>query len=393
MNTAATAHGMDGTVVKADWPPLALRELRLLFECFSDFVAPVEILSASPRPFSAASVVKIGAHKVFVKRHHRTVRNREGLLEEHRFMDHLRRNGAAVPRVLATAKGESAIEIGEWTYEVHEGPAGVDLYEDAVSWTPFRSAAHARAAGKALASLHAAAQGFEAPVRKVQPLVASFSIFSGGDPAGAIKRYCADRLALRDHAETRRHCDAALELLAPFHAELLPLLPALRPLWTHNDLHASNLFWTDTSLDAQSTAIIDFGLADRTNALHDLAHALERNMVEWLELVRDPAHLESVPVHLDHAFALLEGYEAVRRLSEEEAAALAPMLALCHAEFALTEADYFLGILHSEERARMATDGYLVGHARWFRSKSGECLLNSLREWSGARSQRKDGSQ
>ena len=159
------------------------------------------------------------------------------------------------------------------------------------------------------------------------------------------------RPALAANASVREHCEQALELLAPFHAELLPLLPALEPLWTHNDLHASNLFWSDAGDDAQATAIIDFGLADRTNAVHDLAHAIERNIVEWLVLVEDPAHPENVPVHLDHLHALLEGYESVRPLSDKEAAALAPMTALCHAEFALSEADYFLSVLQSEEKA------------------------------------------
>ena len=84
----------------------------------------------------------------------------------------------------------------------------------------------------------------------------------------------------------RKACDEALELLAPFHAELLPLLPSLKPLWTHNDLHASNLLWSDASDDAHAVAMIDFGLADRTNAVHDLAHAIERNIVEWLDLLR-----------------------------------------------------------------------------------------------------------
>ena len=57
-------------------------------------------------------------------------------------------------------------------------------------------------------------------------------------------------------------------------------------------------------------------------------------------------------MHLDHLLALLKGYESVSPLSLEEAAALAPMTALCHAEFALTETDYFLSVLHSEEKAR-----------------------------------------
>jgi Ser/Thr protein kinase RdoA (MazF antagonist) len=176
-----------------------------------------------------------------------------------------------------------------------------------------------------------------------------------------------------------RDCNEALEVLAPFHAELLPLLPALEPLWTHNDLHASNLLWSDDGPEARATAIIDFGLADRTNAVHDIAQAIERNIVEWLALIEAPAHPEGVPVHLDHLRALLEGYESVRPLSAEEAAALIPMTALCHAEFALSEADYYLGVLRSQANARLCTEGYLVGHARWFRGTGGRRLLDALR--------------
>ena len=83
----------------------------------------------------------------------------------------------------------------------------------------------------------------------------------------------------------------------------------------------------------------------------------------------------------------LTGYESIRPLSAQEAAALAPMTALCHAEFALSEADYFLGVLHSEEQARAAYDGWLVGHARWFHLRRlatagcaaalGQCALES----------------
>jgi Ser/Thr protein kinase RdoA (MazF antagonist) len=207
-----------------------------------------------------------------------------------------------------------------------------------------------------------------------------------------LDRYLAARGAIASHAALRACAHQALELLAPFHAELRPLLPALAPLWTHNDLHASNLLWSDRGDDAQAVAIIDFGLADRTNAIHDLAHAIERNMVEWLALVEDSAHPDHVPVHMDALRALLDGYEAERPLSDEEAAALAPMTALCHAEFALSEADYFIGVLHAEERASMAYDGWLVGHARWFRSVAGEKLLHDLRRWAAERTPAGSGS-
>ena len=57
------------------------------------------------------------------------------------------------------------------------------------------------------------------------------------------------------------------------------------------------------------------------------------------------------------------------------------MTALCHAEFALTEADYYLGPLHSEENARIAYDDYLVGHAWWFHSQRGRELLDAIADY------------
>ncbi|MGH9599033.1 MAG: phosphotransferase, partial [Terracidiphilus sp.] len=268
MSATVKAHGMDGTLVAPDWPPLTLDEVRAMLREFPAFDGPAEILTASPRPFSAAGVVSTLAGRVFVKRHHRAVRDREGLLEEHRFLAYLRERGGQVPRVFVSQSGETAIELGEWTYELHEIPPGIDLYEDAISWTPFRCAAHARAAGEALVRLHRAAEGFAAPRRRPRPLVASFTIFAAQDSAAELARYLSARPAIQNHDGVRRCAEEALELLAPFHAELQPLLPTLPPLWTHNDLHASNLFWSDASNAAQATAIIDFGLADRTNAVH-----------------------------------------------------------------------------------------------------------------------------
>jgi len=395
MNTTAKAHGMDGALEEPDWPPLTLDEVRALLSGFPGCGEPVEILSVSPRPFSAASVVGTQNGRVFIKRHHRSVRDREGLLEEHRFLNHLHAHGAPVPRVFADSFGESSIEIGEWTYEVHEAPAALDLYEDALSWTPFRSTGHARAAGVALARLHCAAQGFDAPRRKAQPLVAGFTIFAAGDTGAELENYLAARPALgagadeKTKAAVRESCREALDLLDPFYAELRPLLPALEPLWTHNDLHASNLLWSSAGDEARAAAVIDFGLADRTNAVHDLAQAIERNIVEWIGLMKNPACGEQLQVHLDHLEALLSGYESVRPLTSQEAAALAPMTALCHAEFALSEADYFLGALHSKEKAKLAWEDYLVGHARWFRSAGGRKLLDAIGRWAEERKRRR----
>lgn len=387
MSATVKAHGMDGRLVEPDWPPLTLDEVRVLLREFPTAGEAKEILTVSPRPFSAAGVVRTAKGRVFVKRHHRSVRDREGLLEEHRFMQHLLAHGGPVPRVLASATGETAIETGEWTYEVHETASGLDLYENAISWTPFRSSHDARAAGELLGRFHLAARGYNAPCRAGRPLVAGFTIFAAANPSAAMEQYLAARPSLAENHAVRACAAQALELLAPFHAQLAPFLPALAPLWTHNDLHASNLFWSDAGDDARATAIVDFGLSDRTNAVHDLAHAIERSIVEWLALVEDPTRPDEVPVHLDHLEALLQGYEAVWPVSEEQAAALAPMTALCHAEFALSEADYFLSILRAEDKAPMAYDGWLVGHARWFCSRGGRRLLDAITRWAETRAE------
>lgn len=387
MTTATKAHGLDGALVEPDWPPLILNELEHLLEHFPAAGAPVAILSTSPRPFSAASVVETLRGQVFIKRHARALRDAEGLREEHRFMQHLLANGIGVPRVFETQSGDTAVETGEWTYEVHEIPVGVDLYEDAISWTPFTSAEHARSAGEMLARMHVAAERYEAPSRGIRPLVASFTIFASQNPGEALEQYLRARPVLDQDAPTRRDCHDALDLLTPFHEELKRLLPSLPSLWTHNDLHASNLFWSRSGPRAGCTSVIDFGLADRANAVYDIAQAIERNIVEWLALMRDPDAGDRVAVHLDHLWALLEGYEGVRPLSPAEVSALAPMLALGHAEFALTEAHYFLGVLHSPEKARVATRDYLVKHAQWFRGP-GRKLLEPLRRRAEARTKR-----
>jgi Ser/Thr protein kinase RdoA (MazF antagonist) len=169
------------------------------------------------------------------------------------------------------------------------------------------------------------------------------------------------------------------ELLLPLYRKLEPWLPYLRPLWTHNDFHASNLTWSGFGEDAEVLGIIDFGLADRTNAVHDLATAIERNIVEWLRIAEPEADV----VHLDHLDALLAGYEEICPLSHEEAQALVAMLPLVHCEFALSETDYFLSILHSPEKAYLAYEGYFLAHAQWFETVQGRRLLAHMERWAG----------
>jgi Ser/Thr protein kinase RdoA (MazF antagonist) len=125
-------------------------------------------------------------------------------------------------------------------------------------------------------------------------------------------------------------------------------------------------------------SVLDLGLANRTAAIHDLALALERSVVDWLDLARTG----EVRADLDAADAILAGYESVRPLDEDESAALIAVLPVVHLEFALSEVEYFADVVNSETNAALAYNGYLIGHARWFQEARGEELIERLqRRW------------
>jgi len=377
-----TSHGLAGELESPDWPALTLPEVDSLLRRYPQADGALHIASISPRPFSSASVVETPLGRVFVKRHASAVRKRASLLEEHRFAAHLAgRLPGLVQPALADRDGETVTCTDDWTYEVHPLANGVDVYQDALSWTPFHSCAHAHAAGRALAQLHRAAASYDAPPRTLGQLISSYSIFASGNPEERLDAYLENRPMLRAYAEQRNWRASLNELFLPFYAKLAPWLGQLRPLWTHNDLHASNLMWSDSDASAHVTGIIDFGLADRTNAVHDLATALERNIVEWLR-IDDPS---SDVLHLDHLDSLLEGYEELAPLRYEQARALPAMLPLVHSEFALSETDYFLSVLRAPEKAYLAYEGYFLGHAQWFRTAQGRRLLDHLERWADAR--------
>ena len=413
-------HGMGKELVPPDWPPLTDAEVRAVLAaypaCRDGHPAGQPVITwPSPRPMSAAAVVRCGpadgppGRSVFVKRHHVAVRSTAQLTTEHALATYLRLRGVPVPAVLRDSDGATVAELGDFRYEVHEMADGVDLYRDALSWSPFTSLGHARAAGAALARLHDAAAAFPLPDRPPAPLLSSCAVVAAdpaislarpgttartgtiaypgtiarpgpGDPAGrpdpaeAVARFAADLPALAAYLSRRDwRADVDRFLRAPIE-RAAPLLAALPRQWGHGDWHPSNLTWTGPGPDAAVAGVLDLSLANRTLAVHDLATALERATVPWLDL----DERGRATADLDAVDALLDGYESVRPLSALEAAALAAVLPVVHVEYALTEVEYFAGIVASPANADLAYDGYLLGHARWFAGPDGAALLDRI---------------
>jgi Ser/Thr protein kinase RdoA (MazF antagonist) len=359
------------SLVEPDWPPLTLEELA---DVLGGGVE--EITWHSPRPLSTTAKVRMaGGEALIVKRLPQTLRTPEALAEEHGFMDHLRERGIPIPKAWTTGTR------GEFTYEVQEVGVGEDLYQGTFSWSPYQSNRHAGHAGSMLRSLHRAAVGYEAPARPARPLVARFNVFSGRDPIAAIERLAAERPALGDFLAARDWRGDVERVHLAAQARLLPLLDDLEPLWTHNDWHGSNLLWTDERL----TGVIDFGLADRTTAVHDLATALERFAVDWIS-IRDggPANVPT-----EQVMGFLHGHTRSGQVTAAEFHALPLIFPLVHADYELSEIDYFLSVVPGDavtyekraENAEIAYRDYFLGHTEWTqKTEEGQAFLGLLRE-------------
>ena len=377
-------HGMGKELVEPDWPPLGDDEVSEVLGGWgtADSADQPVVAWRSPRPMSAAALVRLGGVTVFLKRHHVLVRNPAQLAAEHAFAAHLRRRGQPVPLVLHRANGQSVLRRGEFCYEVHQLAGGVDLYRDAVSWSPYTSRGHAFAAGRALAALHLAAADFPAPARPFAVLMNSCRLICAADPLAEADQLIGERPDLATYLAGRRWREDFTACLLPLIRRAAPLARTLPGQWGHGDWHPSNLTWTSAEATAQVSGIFDFGLANRTFAVHDLATALERGVVPWLDL--DPAATGAGPADadLDAAAALLDGYQQVRPLTGIEAAALPRVLPVVHLEYALSEAGYFTHVTRSPADADLAYE-YLFGHARWFGQPPGAALLEFLGQYLG----------
>jgi len=363
--------GVYGEQAERDWPLMIVSEVADVLSSYR-IKGTIDRLSwHSPRPFAAAALATMSTGEtLFVKRHHKSLRDVQALAEEHRFIAHLAAQGIPVAQVIADRLGRSAIAIGDWTYEVYLSAPGEDIYRNVMSWEPFKRTDHAFAAGAALAQLHVAAKGYAAPARPPRLLLSSFQVIGAMDLLAAAQTWIDAQPLLSKALAHRPWREDLATVIGPWHAQLQPYLASLPALWTHGDWHASNLLW---GAHHEVRSVLDFGLADQTCALYDLALAIERNTIGWLE--PEPRRA----VHLDQVDALLEGYTSRVPLNAQDYAALVALLPIVHTEFALSEVGYFASVLDLSDDADAAYDGYLLGHARWFSQPAGQALLAHLR--------------
>ncbi|MFD3509801.1 phosphotransferase enzyme family protein [Nocardia sp. NPDC058666] len=346
----------DDPLAAPTWPALTDDEIARAVAATWGGAQPAAVEWRGARPLSSTVGVRLeDGERLVVKRMPVRLRDGVALGEEHRFMGHLRDRGIPVPDVRVR-------DAGEFVYEVHQTGSGQDRYRADFSWSPYRDVDDAVGAGAMLGRLHCAAMGFDAPARPDRPLSASLH----SDVVGAFEWHIARRPAVAQFLSER---DWRAEV-----PELAVDLAGVAPLWTHGDWHGTNLLWDDHAV----SSVIDFGLADRTTAVFDLATAIERTAVDWVSL-RDggPAN-----VRADQIAALIQGYQSERTLSAAEKRLLPDLLPLVHIGYELSEIDYFLTIAHDPRNAEIAYHDWLLGHLRWYESPEGRELHDLIRDLS-----------
>ncbi|MEV0769691.1 phosphotransferase enzyme family protein [Nocardia salmonicida] len=359
----------DDPLAEPTWPALAEDEIARAIAATWDGSALAEIEWRGARPLSSTVGVRSAdGERLVVKRMPVRLRDEAALGEEHRFMAHLRDRGIPVPEVLAAVGDWAQLSHAdnhpapEFVYEVHRAGAGEDRYRADFSWSPYRDVDDAVGAGVMLGRLHQAATGFDAPARPARPLLASMH----GDVVSAFEWHIARRPAVARFLGER---DWRAEV-PQFRAELAEV----ELLWTHGDWHGTNLLWDDHEV----TSVIDFGLADQTTAVFDLATAIERAAVDWVSLREGgPAH-----VRADQIAALIQGYRSVRPLSAAEQNLLPDLIPLVHIGYELSEIDYFLTVAHDPRNAEIAYHDWLLGHLRWYEADEGRELRDAIRDLS-----------
>jgi homoserine kinase type II len=197
-------------------------------------------------------------------------------------MDHLASHGFACPRPIRRRDGEALSDIAG-------KPAALVSYLDGIS-VKKPTAAHCLAAGRALAELHKAGDGFA----MVRPNPLSVS---GWRPLAAASGARADRIS--SGLSARIADELAL------HESYWP--KGLPGGVIHADFFADNVFF----IGPACSGVIDFYFAANDAYAYDLAIALNAWCFE-----------PDASFNLTKGQSLLMGYEAVRRLDQAEVAAL-----------------------------------------------------------------------
>lgn len=370
----------DLKVVERFWPEINEEELQDVIGFYPSLGKLKTILYQSTRPLSAGCLFETTEGRFFVKRNSTLIRTRDEWEYEHRFQSKLPNFGLQIPKIIKTKNQESLLEKKgketTWLYEIQESALGEDLYSSAHTWSPLHKDSHAEEIGKFLGLFHIASweSGFREK-RNPRYQVALFEIFTSEN----MERFCIDLVnQIPDFHEFMDPLEFAKKV-SSIYSSFLPkseLAGSVPNLITHGDPHASNFFWKDNT----PVSLIDFHLSNQNNFLYDLAVAIDRNTLYWLDLLSG----KKGSYNLIHAKKIIENYKTIIADKRKEflpyLSYLSHALVLHRIEFALSLLNYYWNIEKSKFKAQWCLDVYIFAHGEWFHSNEGKLFLEGIQE-------------
>lgn len=363
--------GLD--VVRPLLQPMTEDDVRNVLRHYPSVGGLQKLLSVSERPYSAGALVRTEVGEFFVKKRPASWRSKEDIEREHALIAHLTARGFETPKVLKNEDDESVTAAGKVYYEVFDRAKGEDRYRGCHTWTPFERAEHAYYAGKKLAEFHLATREFPLRTpRPLSPMSAQFELVKAPDLALAVQNLAAALPALAAYLKEKPWRSDIARTYGPVCEKVRGPLTEVEGWYTHGDWHANNLFFEGD----QVVGVIDFHLADFSCRLYDLAVALDRNGILWLEVLSG----DEGAVRYDVIEKLLKGYQELLPLSDTERRLLPDVLAIHPLDLALSNIAYYEGVEGDRKRADWAYEVYLLQHARRYQTKWGRAVRRFVAE-------------
>lgn len=366
-------------IVQQRWRDITLPEARRVLLALAEPLSASAMISRSARPTAAGAMVATDCGNVYIKRYHASVRDVCTIHPYQRYVAWLAGHGMNVmpflPFDAARHRGADGctFTVGSYVYEVCAQAPGEDRYAHALTWDPPATLDEARGLGETVARIALASRGFDEPrAARPDPYQNRFGLFAAGDFDEEFDGWLDARPAVRRYLErTGRNWRRDLEPYRAYMRHVAPRYGELPESWTHGDPHVSNMLWKGHA----PSSVIDFGLADRNTALFDLVEAIERNAIQFVQIMDG----QTDACRSDVARAIIESYERLRPLSDVERDVLPWMLPLAQAEASLNWIAYFVDGPMRDEDADWCYDTAFNAHAAWFGTPDGRRFLDDVR--------------
>lgn len=354
----------DLKVVDRFWPALTESEVNAVFQHYPSTGNLQEIRWQSDRPLSAAGLVRTDRGLFFVKRHSRVVRNPEDLSFEHQLSAYLSRMGLDSPMVILTVTGADTLASPDWVYEVFTPAQGEDRYRSHHTWSRGIGAQEAQAIGRCLADMHDRLRECAIPPRKTRFQRVGWELAGAIDLRSTLEEDLQQRPQLAGFL-TKQDISAIAEAFEP-HLHQANQLVGHERLLCHGDPQGNNYFWNESEI----ACVIDYHLAGAQPPLAELACAIDRNGLHWLEILEGTDDAWSPDV----VKGLINSYHTLRPLPKDSAEAFVALIALHRLDFAWSLLDYYITVERSELKASWTRDVFLQAHPNWLQKDASEPL-------------------